>query len=98
MQARTEVLGTQRGEEQIRWDGKWSSQCQPECALSCVRLYVASWTVAPTRLHRLLCPWDSPGKHNGMGCHFLLRGDLPNPGIKPTSLESPALAGRFFTI
>ena len=24
-------------------------------------------------------------------------GDLPNPGIKPTSLRSPALAGRFFT-
>ena len=24
-------------------------------------------------------------------------GDLPNPGIKPTSLGSPALAGRFFT-
>ena len=26
-----------------------------------------------------------------MGCHFLLQG------IKPTSLGSPALAGRFFT-
>ena len=24
-------------------------------------------------------------------------GDLPNPGIEPTSLMSPALAGRFFT-
>ena len=24
-------------------------------------------------------------------------GDLPNPGIKPTSLTSPALAGGFFT-
>ena len=24
-------------------------------------------------------------------------GDLPHPGIKPTSLASPALAGRFFT-
>ena len=24
-------------------------------------------------------------------------GNLPNPGIKPTSLESPALAGGFFT-
>ena len=23
--------------------------------------------------------------------------DLPNPGIKPMSLTSPALAGRFFT-
>ena len=24
-------------------------------------------------------------------------GDLPDPGIKPTSLMSPALAGKFFT-
>ena len=24
-------------------------------------------------------------------------GDLPNPGIEPTSLMSPALAGGFFT-
>ena len=24
-------------------------------------------------------------------------GDLPNPGIKPTSLAFPELAGRFFT-
>ena len=30
------------------------------------------------------------------GCHFLLQ-DLPNPGIEPASLTSPALAGRFFT-
>ena len=49
------------------------------------------WTIAPPRL---LCPWDFPGKSTGVGCHFLLQGDLPNPGIEPTS---PALAGRFFT-
>ena len=27
---------------------------------------------------------------------FLLQGNLPNPGIEPESLASPALAGRFF--
>ena len=32
-----------------------------------------------------------------MGCHFLLPGDLPDPGIKPTSPVSSALAGGFFT-
>ena len=37
------------------------------------------------------CPWDFPGKHTGVGCHALLQG------IEPTSLMSPALAGRFFT-
>ena len=40
---------------------------------------------------------DSPGKNTGVGCHFLLQGDLPDPGIEPRSLKSPALAGGFFT-
>ena len=31
----------------------------------------------------------------GLTCSPL--GDLPNPRIKPTSVMSPALAGRFFT-
>ena len=26
---------------------------------------------------RLLCPWDSPGKNPGVGCHFLLQGIVP---------------------
>ena len=42
---------------------------------------------------RLLCPWKSPGKSTGVGCHAL----LPNSGVEPESLASPALAGRFFT-
>ena len=33
----------------------------------------------------LLCPWDSPGKNTGVGCHFLLQGLFPtqvlNPGL-----------------
>ena len=28
-------------------------------------------------------PWDFPGKSTGVGCHFVLQGDLPDPGIKP---------------
>ena len=44
------------------------------------------------------CPWDSPGKNTGVGCHALLQGIFPDPGIKTASLMSPALAGRFFTI
>ena len=27
----------------------------------------------PTDPTRLLCPWDSPGKNTGVGCHFLLQ-------------------------
>ena len=31
------------------------------------------------------------------GLPFPTLGDLPDPGNKPASLSSPALAGRFFT-
>ena len=34
-----------------------------------VRLFATPWTI-PTRL---LCPWDSPGKNTGGGCHTLLQ-------------------------
>ena len=34
-----------------------------------------------------------PGKNTGVGCHALLQGIIPNPGIEPTSLE---LADGFF--
>ena len=33
-----------------------------------------------------------------MSRYGLLQGNLPDPGIKPASLLSPALASRFFTI
>ena len=29
---------------------------------------------------RFLCPWDSPGKNTGVGCHFLLQGIFPTQG------------------
>ena len=29
---------------------------------------------------RLLCPWDSPGKNTGVGCHFLLQEVFPSQG------------------
>ena len=44
--------------------------------------------------HLALSPWDFPGKIPGVGCHFLLQGNLSNPGIEP---EFPALAGGFLT-
>ena len=42
------------------------------CVLSCfshAQLFVTPQTVA----HWLLCPWDSPGKNIGVGCHSLLQ-------------------------
>ena len=32
-----------------------------------------------------------------LGCHFLLPGIFPHPGIETESLLSPALTGWFFT-
>ena len=45
---------------------------------------------------RFFCPWDFPGKNTGVGGHFLLQGNLPDPGIEPVSRMSPALADGFF--
>ena len=30
---------------------------------------------------RLLCPWDSPSKNTGVGCHFLLQGIFLTQGL-----------------
>ena len=43
---------------------------------------------------RLLCPWDFPGNDTGMGCHFLLQGNLLTQGLNQGLLHcrhSPAL-------
>ena len=56
--------------------------------------FVTPWTVALQALY----PWDFPGKNTGLGCHFLLQGKFPDPGIKLASLVSPALASRFLPL
>ena len=43
---------------------------------------------------RLLCPWDSPGKNTGVGCHFLLQG-YSQPKIRTWV---SCIVGRFFTV
>ena len=46
---------------------------------------------------RLLCPWDSPGKNTGVGCHALLQGAFQIQGLNPCILTTPTLAGGSFT-
>ena len=29
------------------------------------------------------CPWDSPGKNTGVGCHAFLQGIFPVQGLNP---------------
>ena len=50
------------------------------CVLGCfsrVRLFTTPWTPPA----RLLCPWDSPGKNTGVGCHALLQGIFLTQGL-----------------
>ena len=35
----------------------------------------------------LLCPWNSPGKNTGGGCHFLLQGIFLTQGLNPHLLS-----------
>ena len=65
--------------------------------LSCVRLFYNPMDCTPPPPPRLLCPWDFPARILWSRLPFPNPGDLPNPGIEPASLMSPALAGRFFT-
>ena len=55
-----------------------------------------SWRHHGLQPVRLLCPWDSPPRY-WSGLPFSPPGDLPNPGIEPTLLMSPPMAGSFFT-
>ena len=48
-----------------------------------------------TQPARLLCPWDSPGKTTGVGCHALLQGIFLTQGSNPC-LMALELAGRLF--
>ena len=61
--------------------------------LSSVQLFAAPWTVAC----QVPLPEGSFRQEYLHGMLFSSPRDLPNPGIKPTSLMSPRLAGRFFT-
>ena len=65
------------------------------CVCVCVRS-VMSDSLKPYGPYpaSLLSPWNSPDKNSGVGCRFLLLGDLPDPAIKSASLESPEFAGR----
>ena len=55
--------------------------------------FVIPWTVACQAPLSV----GFPRQEYWSGLPFLPPGDLPDPGTEPRSLESPALAGGFFT-
>ena len=64
------------------------------------KLFQSCWTHCPTLPSVALQAPLSMGfsrQEYWRGLLWSPPGDLPNPGIKPTSLTSPALAGGFFT-
>ena len=41
----------------------------------------------PTLCNPMDCPWNFPGKNNGVGCHSLLQGIFPTQGSNPGLLH-----------
>ena len=68
-------------------------KCMHAQSLTCVLLFVIPHPVV------LQAPLSKgfPRQEYWRGLPFPPPGDLPNPGIKPVSSESPVLAGGFFT-
>ena len=61
------------------------------CACKCAKSLQLCLTLCdPMDSTRLLCPWNFPGKNTGVVA-------MPDPGMEPVSLPSPAPAGGFFT-
>ena len=75
--------------------GKFAQNaCAPEAhqclqASVCVLVAQSCLTLWPHGLQptRLFCPWDSPGKNTGVGCHFLLQGIFPTQELNPRLLH-----------
>ena len=62
---------------------KESVCCAVISCFSRVRLFATPWAVA----HQAICPWNSPGKNTGVGCHALLQGIFPTQGCNPGFLH-----------
>ena len=71
----------------MRW------RCMCVCVCSVTLLFAATWSVAHHAPLSMGFFWQKYWSR----VPFLIPGDLPDPGIKPMSLASPTLEGRFFT-
>ena len=72
---------------------KWMKMCMCPQSLSHVWLFVTSWTAA----QEAPLSMEFSRQEHWSGLPFTTPGDLPNPGIQPTTSASPVLAGGFFT-
>ena len=61
--------------------------CVCVCVCVCARAYTcARYVTSRLQPSKLLCPWDSPGKSTGVGCHALLQEIFPTQGLNPCLL------------
>ena len=67
--------------------------CVHDQSLDRTQLFVAPWTAT----HQSPLSMDFSRQEYWSGLPFPTPGDLSDPGIEPSSLESPILTGRFFT-
>ena len=74
-------------------DWEW---CLCVCVCVCSGLSDSLWPCG-LQSTRLLCPWGFSRQEYWSGLTFPSPGDLPDPGIEPTSLVPLAMAGGFFT-
>ena len=72
----------------------WNEIQHTSYVLSCIQLLATPWTVA----HQAPLSMEFSRRKYRSRLPFPPPGDLPDPGIKSSSLMSPSLAGGFFTI
>ena len=83
------ILGPTRA-----WSSLPGTAADPNAAAAAESLQSCPNLCDPVRPHRqqptrLLCPWDSPGKSTGVGCHCLLH-DLDERQVNPHLLPDGA--------
>ena len=67
------------------FNGSSKSLLWPTCVYACSVMFGSLW-LHGLQPARLLCPWDSPGKNTGRGCHFPLQEIFQAQGSNPSLL------------
>ena len=83
---------------QMRNWGRWVLEKEIWATLCvCVSPTLSHVSLRPHGLGpaRLSCPWNSPSKNTGVGCHFLLQGIFLTQGSNPGLLLCRQILYRF---
>ena len=80
--------GTSTRTQKVKFQGELH-RIRMAQAVVCAQSLRRVWLLQPHGLWpaSLLCPWGSPGKNTGGGCHALLQGIFPTQGSNPHLLH-----------